>query len=71
MTTDEWNTRHPIGTRVRLTLADGETRETRTLTVAQTWGGLDHVCVAGITGYVLLSWVEPMVNVSGLTETRR
>jgi hypothetical protein len=64
MTTDEWNARYPIGTRVRLTLADGETRDTRTLTAAQTWGGLDHVCVAGVTGYVLLSWVEPANSVA-------
>ena len=59
MTADEWNARYPIGTRVWLTLADGQGKETCTLTPAQTWGGLDHVSVAGLSGFVLLSWVAP------------
>lgn len=59
MTAEEWNRQHPIGTRVRITLADGRSRDTRTLSPAQTWGGLDHIQVGGITGFVLLSWVLP------------
>ena len=56
---EEWNSQHPIGTRVRITLADGQCRDTRTLSLAQTWGGLDHIQVGGIAGFVLLSWVLP------------
>ena len=55
----EWNRDYPTGTLVEVTLADGRTINTRTLGQAKAWGGLDHVEVAGITGYVLLSWVTP------------
>jgi len=55
----EWNRTYPTGTLVEVTLADGRIVNTRTLGLAKTWGGLDHVEVAGISGYVLLSWVAP------------
>lgn len=55
----EWNRRWPVGTRVRLTKADGEVLRTRTVSPAQRWGGVDHVAVGGISGYVLLSWCDP------------
>jgi hypothetical protein len=59
MSASEWNDHHPIGTLVEVTLSDGRTLNTRTLGRALTWAGLDHVEVAGLTGYVLLSWVRP------------
>lgn len=59
MTAQEWNQRYPVGTRVELTLAGGEQRMTRTLGPAQTWGGLDHIQVGGIGGFVLLSRLVP------------
>ena len=55
----QWNAGHAIGTRVRVTLANGKVLRTRTLGPAQRWGGLDHVQVAGTSGFVLLSWVAP------------
>jgi hypothetical protein len=55
----DWNRVHPTGTLVEVTLADGRAIKTRTLGPARTWGGMDHVEVAGIRGYVLLSWVAP------------
>lgn len=59
MSANEWNNAYPIGTLVQATLADGRTLNTRTLGRARAWAGLDHVEVAGITGYVLLAWVAP------------
>ena len=61
----EWNLFYPTGTLVEVTLADGRTNNTRTLGQAKPWGGLDHVEVAGITGYVLLYWVTPRNLTSG------
>jgi hypothetical protein len=60
MDANEWNARHPVGTRVRVTLANGKVLQARTLGPAQRWGGLDHVQVAGTSGFVLLSWVAPL-----------
>lgn len=62
MSVDEWNHGHPTGTLVEVTLTDGRTINTRTLGKAKTWGGLDHVEVAGISGFVLLSWVRRRPN---------
>jgi hypothetical protein len=55
----EWNQRWPVGTRVRLTKADGQVLRTLTVSAAQRWGGLDHVAVGGMSGFVMLSWCEP------------
>lgn len=59
-----WNEMHSVGIRVQVTLADGKAIQTRTVSPAQTRVGLDHVQVAGIAGYVLLSWVEPLSHQS-------
>ena len=60
MTSVEWNSRHPIGTKVVLTLANGKRRVTRTASQAETWGSRHHVRVEAIpSGYVLLEWVRP------------
>ena len=53
-----WNSRHPIGTRVIVNLADGRILHTRSIAAAQRYGGLDYLEVAGIKGLVLLSWVQ-------------
>jgi hypothetical protein len=54
-----WNERYPAGTAVQVRLADGRQLTTRTEGPAASWGGLDHVPVEGIRGYILLSWVRP------------
>ena len=60
MSAQQWNERHPVGTRVIVTLANGHTLQTRTVSPARSWGGLDHVEVAGLAGFVLLGWVREL-----------
>lgn len=61
MTAGEWNAAYPIGTHVRVVLADGVAVTTRTASEAVTWGELCHIQVEGLTGYVVLNWVQPLV----------
>ena len=71
MTSIEWNTQHPIGTKVVLTLANGKRRVTRTASQAETWGSRHHVRVEAIeSGYVLLEWVRPFHEIAGYAAER-
>ena len=53
----DWNERRPVGTQVPVTLTNGKSLSTRTIGPPCTWGGVDHVPVAGLNGYVLLCGV--------------
>ena len=61
MNASEWNAAYPIGTPIRLVLADGVSKSTYTAGHARHWGNLDHIEVACMSGYVLLEWVQPLV----------
>ena len=62
MDANQWNERWPVGARIQVTKADGTLFYTRTASRAERWGGLDHVAVAGMSGYVLLSWCEVLAQ---------
>lgn len=47
---EQWNAQHPRGTRVILTLRDGETLSAETATYAQQWGDIALVTLAGVEG---------------------
>jgi len=59
MQAQEWNDRYPIGSAVVVRLANGHALRTTTIARAQCWGGLNHIQVEGLSGFVLLSWVSP------------
>ncbi len=59
MHAQNWNDEYRIGSRVDVRLANGQKFCTRTTGLARCWGGLDHIQVAGMTGFVLLTWVRP------------
>jgi hypothetical protein len=47
---ERWNAEHSIGTRVSVTLRNGETLSAETATHAQQWGDFALVTLAGIEG---------------------
>jgi hypothetical protein len=62
MNAHEWNAAYPVGTHVRVILADGVAVTTKTRSIAQTWNTLDHIRVDAISqGYIPLDWVLPLV----------
>lgn len=62
MTAEEWNASYPIGTEILLTLNNGVQKAARTVGAAVRYGGIDHIQVDALTGYVLLAWVKPVVR---------
>ena len=57
----DWNTAHPVGTRVRVALDDESTLDTTTVSPADVLGGHTAVIwVSGIRGAYLLSRVTPV-----------
>lgn len=63
MTTEQWNRRHPVGTRIRVTLPGGEAWQTRTVEPAVKKGGLDYVGIAGLNSLVPLSAIDVLADV--------
>ena len=47
---EQWNAMHPKGTRVSVTLRNGETLSAETATHAQQWGDLALLTLAGVEG---------------------
>ena len=45
---EQWNARHPLGTRVSVILRNGETITAETATHAQQWGELALVTLGGV-----------------------
>jgi hypothetical protein len=68
MDANEWNTRHPIGTPVVVTLHDGRRIDTRTTAPATMYGAFHMIRVESHKGLVLLAWVAP---VAGAESTAR
>ncbi len=56
---DRWNERHPPGTPVRLTLADGSVVDDRTASHAQQWGSLAIVTLERRLGMWTTSALTP------------
>lgn len=60
LTAEEWNATWPIGTRVSVTLVDGNVNWTRTKAAAIHVGEYDFIEVDGMLGLVLLDWCAPL-----------
>ena len=57
---EQWNGRHPIGTPVRVALADRTSFVSRTDTPARQWGSLAILTLAGRSGYWTTEALEPL-----------
>ena len=63
MTANDWNARYPIGTKVVLTLVNGNQHVTHTTSAAEHIGSHDFIRVGQIlVGLVLLEWVRPYLG---------
>lgn len=60
MTAAEWNAAYPVGTRVAVTLANGDVLTTNTASDAERIGDHDMLRLEGSEGYWLLSWCGAM-----------
>lgn len=56
---DKWNASYPVGQKVKLTMDNGEVRETTTRSPAEVLSGHTAVCwFVGVTGCYLLDRAE-------------
>ena len=62
---EQWNGRHPVGTPVRVALADGSSFVSRTELPARQWGPLAILTLAGRSGYLTTEALEPLVLLPG------
>lgn len=60
MNATEWNAAHAPGTRVVVTLANGDSLTTRTASEAVRVGQHDMLMLEGHVGYYLLTWCQAL-----------